>query len=311
MFHMPIRGSLALVIVVDVLGALAFAGIGLLVACRATTTETVSGLMNLVMLPMWLFSGVFFSSERFPGGRPAVHPGPAAHPAGRCAAARHPRGGRLARRRLRLAHPRRLGGRHLRPGPALLPLDLTSRSNRGCRRTRRSPTTSPRTGRDPRSGGTSTSSIRWPKKVALARISMSRNDDADWSGIAASFSSRWSRQGEWTSRNGTAKTSRRGSDASQRDPLLPAAGRPAADDVVAVVDGLQERFEVGLGPRLLGGRDQHERQAGPRPDRGSASGRGPILSTATIRVSTGRPIAAMMIDQRRDRPPRRGRPAGR
>jgi ABC-type multidrug transport system permease subunit len=66
MFHMPIRGSLALVIVVDVVGALAFAGIGLLVACRATTTEAVSGLMNLVMLPMWLFSGVFFSSERFP-----------------------------------------------------------------------------------------------------------------------------------------------------------------------------------------------------------------------------------------------------
>jgi ABC-type multidrug transport system permease subunit len=66
MFHMPIRGSLALVIGIDLLGALAFAGIGLLVACRANTTETVSGLMNLVMLPMWLFSGVFFSSDRFP-----------------------------------------------------------------------------------------------------------------------------------------------------------------------------------------------------------------------------------------------------
>jgi ABC-2 type transport system permease protein len=68
MFHMPIRGSLALVIAIDMLGALAFAGIGLLVACRARTTEAVSGLMNLVMLPMWLFSGVFFSSERFPAG---------------------------------------------------------------------------------------------------------------------------------------------------------------------------------------------------------------------------------------------------
>ncbi|MFI5460952.1 MAG: ABC transporter permease [Isosphaerales bacterium] len=66
MFHMPIRGNLALVIVIDLLGALAFAGIGLLVGCRATTTETVSGLMNLVMLPMWLCSGVFFSSDRFP-----------------------------------------------------------------------------------------------------------------------------------------------------------------------------------------------------------------------------------------------------
>ena len=50
------------------LGALAFAGIGLLVGSRATTTEAVSGLMNLVMLPMWLLSGVFFASSRFPGG---------------------------------------------------------------------------------------------------------------------------------------------------------------------------------------------------------------------------------------------------
>jgi len=49
-----------------VLGAASFSGLGLLVASRAKTIETVSGLMNLVMLPMWLLSGVFFSSERFP-----------------------------------------------------------------------------------------------------------------------------------------------------------------------------------------------------------------------------------------------------
>ena len=66
-FHMPVRGSLAVFALVEVAGALAFAGIGLLVASRAATTETVSGLMNLVMIPMWLFSGVFFSSDRFPG----------------------------------------------------------------------------------------------------------------------------------------------------------------------------------------------------------------------------------------------------
>ncbi|MFO0908427.1 MAG: ABC transporter permease [Isosphaeraceae bacterium] len=65
-FGMPIRGSLFLAIFVVVVGALAFAGIGLLVGSRAQTTETVSGLMNLVMLPMWLLSGVFFSSDRFP-----------------------------------------------------------------------------------------------------------------------------------------------------------------------------------------------------------------------------------------------------
>jgi ABC-type multidrug transport system permease subunit len=65
-FGMPIRGSLGLVVALDVLGGLAFAGIGLLIGSRVQSTESVSGLMNLVMLPMWMFSGVFFSSERFP-----------------------------------------------------------------------------------------------------------------------------------------------------------------------------------------------------------------------------------------------------
>ncbi len=65
-FQMPIVGSLWLVALIEIVGALAFAGIGLLIASRAQTTETVSGLMNLVMLPMWVFSGLFFSSERFP-----------------------------------------------------------------------------------------------------------------------------------------------------------------------------------------------------------------------------------------------------
>jgi len=49
-----------------IVGGIAFAGVGLLIASRAETIETVSGLMNLVMLPMWILSGVFFSSERFP-----------------------------------------------------------------------------------------------------------------------------------------------------------------------------------------------------------------------------------------------------
>jgi len=66
-FHMPFQWqSLWLVALVEVVGALAFSGIGLLLASRAQTTETVSGLMNLVMLPMWIFSGLFFPAERFP-----------------------------------------------------------------------------------------------------------------------------------------------------------------------------------------------------------------------------------------------------
>jgi ABC-type multidrug transport system permease subunit len=65
-FHMPVRGNAFLIGLVVVMGALAFAGIGLLIASRTQTTETVSGLMNLVMIPMWLLSGVFFSSSRYP-----------------------------------------------------------------------------------------------------------------------------------------------------------------------------------------------------------------------------------------------------
>jgi len=49
-----------------VLGAMCFAGIGLLTASRARTTETANGLMNLIMMPMWILSGVFFSSANFP-----------------------------------------------------------------------------------------------------------------------------------------------------------------------------------------------------------------------------------------------------
>jgi len=65
-FHVPIQGSIAAIVIVAFLGALAFAGLGLLAASRAQRIETISGIMNVVMLPMWLCSGIFFSSERFP-----------------------------------------------------------------------------------------------------------------------------------------------------------------------------------------------------------------------------------------------------
>jgi ABC-2 type transport system permease protein len=65
-FHMRMQGSIASVAALGTLGAIAFGGVGLLTACRAQKIETVSGLINLVMMPMWIFSGVFFSYERFP-----------------------------------------------------------------------------------------------------------------------------------------------------------------------------------------------------------------------------------------------------
>jgi ABC-type multidrug transport system permease subunit len=65
-FGIAVRGSWAGFVLVNLVGALAFSSLGLLVASRARTIEAVSGLMNVAMLPMWLLSGSFFSAERFP-----------------------------------------------------------------------------------------------------------------------------------------------------------------------------------------------------------------------------------------------------
>lgn len=65
-FDVRVHGSLLDLMVVSVIGALTFAGLGLLVASRAQTIEGISGIMNVVMMPMWIFSGVFFSYANFP-----------------------------------------------------------------------------------------------------------------------------------------------------------------------------------------------------------------------------------------------------
>lgn len=70
-FGVPMRGSIAAFVLTCVLGALMFGALGLLVASRAKTIEAASGLMNLIMLPMWVASGVFFSAANFPA---AVQP---------------------------------------------------------------------------------------------------------------------------------------------------------------------------------------------------------------------------------------------
>ena len=65
-FGVPLRGSVVALSVVCLLGSLAFGGLGLLIAARPKTVEAASGLMNFAMLPMWVLSGVFFSSANFP-----------------------------------------------------------------------------------------------------------------------------------------------------------------------------------------------------------------------------------------------------
>jgi ABC-2 type transport system permease protein len=66
LFGVTVRGSLPDLLLLCLLSAMAFSGLGLLIASRVRTIEGASGLANLVMMPMWLLSGSFFSAERFP-----------------------------------------------------------------------------------------------------------------------------------------------------------------------------------------------------------------------------------------------------
>jgi ABC-2 type transport system permease protein len=65
-FGVRVEGSLLALTAVVLLGAACFSALGLLAAIRARTVETASGIINLILLPMVVVSGVFFSPARFP-----------------------------------------------------------------------------------------------------------------------------------------------------------------------------------------------------------------------------------------------------
>ncbi len=65
-FRMRIMGSWASIFLISAIGAFSFGALGLLTACRAQKAESVGGLINVIMMPMWILSGVFFSYEHFP-----------------------------------------------------------------------------------------------------------------------------------------------------------------------------------------------------------------------------------------------------
>lgn len=65
-FGTPLRGSPLAVGAIALVGALSFTGMAVLVGSRPRSEESVQGWMNLVMMPMWLLGGSFFSYERFP-----------------------------------------------------------------------------------------------------------------------------------------------------------------------------------------------------------------------------------------------------
>ncbi len=65
-FDVGVRGSILTLALTALVGGLTFAVMGLFLACRAENPQIVSGLINVVSFPMYLCSGVFFSSARFP-----------------------------------------------------------------------------------------------------------------------------------------------------------------------------------------------------------------------------------------------------
>jgi ABC-type multidrug transport system permease subunit len=65
-FGVPVSGPLWVLAGLCVLGSMSFGALGLLIASRVRTIEGAGGLMNAVMMPMWVLSGVFVSAQRFP-----------------------------------------------------------------------------------------------------------------------------------------------------------------------------------------------------------------------------------------------------
>jgi ABC-2 type transport system permease protein len=72
-FSVQVTGSYVALLAVSFAGSACFASIAIAVASRAENTETVSGLMNLITMPMFITSGVFFASSNFPESiQPAI-----------------------------------------------------------------------------------------------------------------------------------------------------------------------------------------------------------------------------------------------
>jgi ABC-2 type transport system permease protein len=65
-FDVRIEGSMFHLALLVLVGTLSFSGFGLLAAARPRTVEGVSGIINVILMPMVVLSGVFFSAARFP-----------------------------------------------------------------------------------------------------------------------------------------------------------------------------------------------------------------------------------------------------
>lgn len=66
-FKMTIQGDISALILMFLAGNIAFAGLAVLVSSHTSNTEVGNGLINAVVFPMMVLSGIFFSYQNFPG----------------------------------------------------------------------------------------------------------------------------------------------------------------------------------------------------------------------------------------------------
>lgn len=65
-FNMSIQGDLSALVLLYIAGNIAFAGIAVLVSSHTSKTEVGNGLINAVVMPLMVLSGIFFSYHNFP-----------------------------------------------------------------------------------------------------------------------------------------------------------------------------------------------------------------------------------------------------
>lgn len=65
-FHISIQGNLLALLAIFLTGNIAFAGIAIFISSHTAKTEIGNGLINAVVLPMMVLSGIFFSYHNFP-----------------------------------------------------------------------------------------------------------------------------------------------------------------------------------------------------------------------------------------------------
>jgi ABC-type multidrug transport system permease subunit len=65
-FNITIQGSISAMVLLFIAGNIAFAGIAVFVSSHTSNTEVGNGLINAVVMPMMILSGIFFSYHNFP-----------------------------------------------------------------------------------------------------------------------------------------------------------------------------------------------------------------------------------------------------